>query len=78
MDIFAIYLILKELKVLYLSFSGMPFHEIITFKLFFLIWHNSRHTEQESRPEVFHPEVRPVGVTMSWIELTRMKVMRVG
>jgi hypothetical protein len=65
------------LFVFYLAFSGMSFHEIITFKLFFLIWHNSRHPKQKSRPKMFHPEMG-MRVTRSGVKLTGMEVVRMG
>ena len=51
----------------------MSFHEVITFKLFFLIWNNSWHSKQEPWPEMFHAKVR---LRVTRIELPGVHVVR--
>ena len=38
----------------YLSFTSMPFHEVIGFVFFLLIGHHTRHFEEKTGPRRFH------------------------
>ena len=54
----------------------MPFHQIISFIFFLLIWYHSWHFEEKSGPRGFKTQVRmkvrvlrgPMGQARAWVE----------